>query len=138
MTDAVQHISQHLWRQATYERAQARLGQLLDSPSASVRADAARFEEALAGVRAPHPPGVTHGDAPTGELAAARQACRLAREDLPENVLSHEEFEAVLEAQTQRPAAFRSEYLDAVQGFEEAEVRFVQAAKAELHTLPVV
>jgi hypothetical protein len=60
-------------------------------------------------------------------------ACRVARDALPPNAFDDEEFAALIEGWLHFPPMSDSSYSDATRRFNEAEERFVRAAKRELH-----
>ncbi|WP_189764221.1 hypothetical protein [Streptomyces xanthochromogenes] len=138
MTTALLTISSCMVKQATYERAQAQLGGLLDDPSSDVGAAAWRLYEGLAAPHSVRPSQLAEWDEPTDALMAAQSACRTARRELPSDALGEAEFETLLQARSFRPSALSERYFDAVTGFDDAEVRFVRAAEAELHPQPVL
>jgi hypothetical protein len=135
MTDAARIMSYYLSKQATYERAWGKLGRLMSGQAQGVSTAAEELMQALAVLNrlsSPSPPGPEEPrDAHV--TRTAERSCNEAWSALPPEALDDEEFNALLEGWRSLPPTSNTSYLDAVRKFDEAEARFVRAAKTELH-----
>ncbi|MEV7382105.1 hypothetical protein [Streptomyces lydicus] len=137
MTDATQLMLIYLRTQAIYGRALSRLSRITEDPSTVVSEPAQRLMQALSQMRHLHLtiPSDVELDQPLGqERETAAQSCSEALNALPPDTFEGEEFGALLAGYSPFPPALSQEYLDAVSRFDEAEERFVHAAKVELHS----
>ncbi|WP_428956273.1 hypothetical protein [Streptomyces sp. cg35] len=139
MVDAAQEMARHLWDEAVYARAWGKLVRLDDDPARAVGAAAEQLIEALLELRALHRrQGATGAEASDTEPGAAernraRRSCVAAREACLAGAFEDEEFDALLAGHSPLPPTFGQGYVTAAEGFADAEVRFVRAAKVELH-----
>ncbi|MFD7409917.1 hypothetical protein ACFV7R_46800 [Streptomyces sp. NPDC059866] len=137
MTNAAQTMGYYLGKQAIYERAWGKLGRIMDDQSSEVSATAVALMQALADLGRLRSTVSSRADEPNGQgshdARAAERSCREAWSALPHGALDDEEFRALLEGWWSRPPTSSSPYLDAVRQFGEEEIRFVRAAKIELH-----
>ncbi|MGW1586290.1 hypothetical protein [Streptomyces sp. NPDC002386] len=137
MTEAADRIRYYLGKQAIYERAWGKLGRLSNDQAPGVSATAVELMQALADLNRLSSTNSSHPDASNGRDADGAQApghaCRVARNALPPNAFDDEEFGALMEGWLRFPPMSDSSYSDATLRFNEAEERFVRAAKRELH-----
>ncbi|TGN81636.1 hypothetical protein E5083_03765 [Streptomyces bauhiniae] len=134
MTRAAEMIGYYLSKQAIYERAWGKIGRLMDGELPDMRSAAEIFMESLIDLsrfRSNDSSGPDESNAP--EAREAQRACREAGKALPPGTLDHEEFEALLEGWASHPPTSHSSYFDASRQFNESEIKFVRAAKIELH-----
>ncbi|MGW9428750.1 hypothetical protein ACWHA1_12390 [Streptomyces decoyicus] len=138
MANAAQSMARHLRMQALYERAWGKLSRATENPSTDLSEAACQLLETLTCLRRLHSACPTRSSEPNESLVydaqAARGACYEAQRALPLSTLDDEDFDALLAGNSPYPPTLRPEYVDAVRQFDEAEVRFVYAAKIELHS----
>ncbi|MDX3854221.1 hypothetical protein [Streptomyces sp. AK02-01A] len=139
MTDAAQEMSRYLRAQAVYARAWGKLSRSAENPSTVLSAPAIELLQRLSHLRLVHgaePFGPTGADAClVHERNAARGACYEAQIALPSGTLDDDELDALIAGHSRFPPALGERYFDAVRQFDEAEGRFIRAAKVELHGL---
>ncbi|WP_432587538.1 hypothetical protein ABVG11_19285 [Streptomyces sp. HD1123-B1] len=137
MVHAAESMAIHLRDQAVYARAWGKLGRLREHESSLVSDPARRLIEGLIQLRRHSPARPSRFAAleepENDETLAARRSCNEALNALPPDAFDYPEYGVLLDGFAICCPTLRSEYSDAVGQFDEAEERFVYAAKMELH-----
>lgn len=137
MVHAAQTMSYHFGKQALYESALGKLIRMTGAAGPDADGPAEDLFRALGTLRRGHTSFLSGADEPIGQSStdtrAAETACLNSWNALPHGALDEDEFRSLVEGFRSQSPLLDSSYLDASQSFKEAEIRFVRAAKIELH-----